>query len=239
MNKLINKFNHNFYLSNTETCSYLDNKQERKIFTIMDDPGQTYEYESLIKLGFRRSHNILYNQVCDSCNLCKSIRISCLNFKPSKSEKRVLKKNCNVFQKNLKAEPSLKQFKLFKKYLKFKHDKSEMNEMNYDDYKKMMEAPGIETQIYEYYYQDELAACVISDFLDDAISMVYSFYSENFLKNSMGKFMILDHFELANKLNKKYVYLGYWVEGCDKMDYKSKFNSSEILINNKWENHLI
>ena len=45
MNKLINKFNHNFYLSNTETCSYLDNKQERKIFTIMDDPGQTYEYE--------------------------------------------------------------------------------------------------------------------------------------------------------------------------------------------------
>jgi arginyl-tRNA--protein-N-Asp/Glu arginylyltransferase len=103
LNKLINKFNHNFYLSNTETCSYLDNKQERKIFTIMDNPGQTYEYESLIKLGFRRSHNILYNQVCDSCNLCKSIRISCLNFKPSKSEKRVLKKNCNVFQKNLKA----------------------------------------------------------------------------------------------------------------------------------------
>ena len=154
MNKLINKFNHNFYLSNTETCSYLDNKQERKIFTIMDDPGQTSEYESLIKLGFRRSHNILYNQVCDSCNLCKSIRISCLNFKPSKSEKRVLKKNSNVFQKNLKAEPSLKQFKLFKKYLKFKHDKSEMNEMDYNDYKKMMEAPGIETQIYEYYYQD-------------------------------------------------------------------------------------
>ena len=133
----------------------------------------------------------------------------------------------------------IQQSKLFKKYLKFKHDKSEMNEMNYDDYKKMMEAPGIETQIYEYYYQDELAACVISDFLDDAISMVYSFYSENFLKNSMGKFMILDHFELANKLNKKYVYLGYWVEGCDKMDYKSKFNSSEILINNKWEHHLI
>ena len=239
MNKLINKYSHNFFLSNTEACSYIENKEERKIFTIMDDPGQTYEYESLIKLGFRRSHNILYNQVCDSCNLCKSIRISCLNFKPSKSEKRVLKKNCNVFQKNLKAEPSLKQFKLFKKYLKFKHDKSEMNEMNYNDYKKMMEAPGIETQIYEYYYQDELAACVISDFLDDAISMVYSFYSENFLKNSMGKFMIRDHFELANKLNKKYVYLGYWVEGCDKMDYKSKFNSSEILINNKWEHHLI
>ena len=51
--------------------------------------------------------------------------------------------------------------------------------------------------------------------------------------------MILDHFNLAKKIKKKYVYLGYWVEGCEKMDYKSKFNSSEILINNTWKDYLI
>ena len=239
MNKLINKYNHNFYLSNTENCSYVDNKKERKIFTIMDNPNNADEYESLIKFGFRRSHNILYNQVCDSCNLCKSIRINCVNFNPSKSQKRVIKKNYGIYEKKLKARPSLKQFELFKKYLKFKHDKSEMNEMNYYDYKKMMEAPGIETEIYEYYYEKKLVACVISDFLDDSISMVYSFYSEEILKNSIGKYMILDHLELAKNLNKNYVYLGYWVEGCNKMDYKSKFNSSQVLMNSKWEHHLI
>ena len=239
MNKLINKYNHNFYLSNTENCSYVDNKKERKIFTIMDNPNNADEYESLIKFGFRRSHNILYNQVCDSCNLCKSIRINCVNFNPSKSQKRVIKKNYGIYEKKLKARPSLKQFELFKKYLKFKHDKSEMNEMNYYDYKKMMEAPGIESKIYEYYYEKKLVACVISDFLDDSISMVYSFYSEEILKNSIGKYMILDHLELAKNLNKNYVYLGYWVEGCNKMDYKSKFNSSQVLMNSKWEHHLI
>ena len=239
MNKLINKYNHNFYLSNTENCSYVDNKKERKIFTIMDNPNNADEYESLIKFGFRRSHNILYNQVCDSCNLCKSIRINCVNFNPSKSQKRVIKKNYGIYEKKLKARPSLKQFELFKKYLKFKHDKSEMNEMNYYDYKKMMEAPGIATKIYEYYYEKKLVACVISDFLDDSISMVYSFYSEEILKNSIGKYMILDHLELAKNLNKNYVYLGYWVEGCNKMDYKSKFNSSQVLMNSKWEHHLI
>tara|TARA_B100001093_G_scaffold468452_1_gene488460 strand:+ start:832 stop:1551 length:720 start_codon:yes stop_codon:yes gene_type:complete len=239
VNKLINKYNHNFYLSNKENCSYVDNKKERKIFTIMDNPNNADEYESLIKFGFRRSHNILYNQVCDSCNLCKSIRINCVNFNPSKSQKRVIKKNYGIYEKKLKAKPSLKQFELFKKYLKFKHDKSEMNEMNYYDYKKMMEAPGIETKIYEYYYEKKLVACVISDFLDDSISMVYSFYSEEILKNSIGKYMILDHLELAKNLNKNYVYLGYWVEGCNKMDYKSKFNSSQVLMNSKWEHHLI
>ena len=56
------------FLSNTEACSYIENKEERKIFTIMDDPRNKDEYESLIKFGFRRSHNILYNQVCDNCS---------------------------------------------------------------------------------------------------------------------------------------------------------------------------
>ena len=111
-----------------------------------------------------------------------------------------------------------------------------MNKMNYTDYKKMLEAPGVNTKVYEYYHQDKLVACVISDLLNDSISMVYSFYSNDYLKNSIGKFLILDHFNLAKELRKKFVYLGYWVEGSEKMDYKSKFNSSEVLINNQWKN---
>tara|TARA_B110000037_G_scaffold44610_1_gene54832 strand:+ start:502 stop:1221 length:720 start_codon:yes stop_codon:yes gene_type:complete len=239
MNKIINKYDHNFYLSNEEPCSYISNKKEKKIFTIIDDPQNSHQYETLIKHGFRRSHNILYNQVCDKCNLCKSLRINCVNFKPSKSQKRILNKNQNIYKKKLSTKTSLEQFKLFKKYLEFKHQESEMNEMNYRDYKKMLDAPGINTHIYEYYLNQELVACVISDFLDNSVSMVYSFYSKEFLKFSIGKYMILDHFNLAKKIKKKYVYLGYWVEGCEKMDYKSKFNSSEILINNTWKDYLI
>ena len=110
----------------------------------------------------------------------------------------------------------------------------EMNEMNFDDYCKMFNAPGIITKVYEYYYQDELVGCVISDFLEGALSMVYSFYSDSFLKNSFGKYIIIDHFRLAKEINKKYVYLGYWVEGSSKMDYKNSFNSSEVLIDNIW-----
>ena len=131
MNK-INKNNHDFYLSNTEPCPYLTNRDEKKIFLIMNDINKSNEYEFLIKNGFRRSHNILYNQVCANCNLCKSIRI-------------------NV--KKLSESPTEEQFLLFKKYLKFKHYDSEMNEMNFDDYCKMFNAPGISTKVYEYYNQ--------------------------------------------------------------------------------------
>ena len=235
MNK-INKNKLNFYLSNTEPCSYLENKKEKKIFLIMDDLAKSDKYQFLIKNGFRRSHNILYNQVCDNCDSCKSIRIMVNSFKLSKSNKRIINKNKNLFEKKLNCNPSKEQFKLFKRYLKFKHSDSEMNEMKYEDYCKMLNSPGIDTKIFEYFYQNELIACVISDFLKDSISMVYSFYSDCFLKNSIGKFLILEHFLLAKDLGKEYVYLGYWVEGSNKMDYKNKFNSSQILKNNKWIN---
>ena len=86
----------------------------------------------------------------------------------------------------------------------------------------------------DYFYKGELAGCVISDFLEGSISMVYSFYSEMFLKNSFGKYVILDHFRLAKDFDMDYVYLGYWVEGSTKMEYKNSFNSSEVLIDNKW-----
>jgi len=235
MNK-INKYNYNFYLTNTEPCPYLTNRDEKKIFLIMDDINKSNEYEHLIKSGFRRSHNILYNQVCADCNLCKSIRINVNNFKLSKSNKRVLNKNKNLFIKKLSNNPSKEQFILFKKYLEFKHNDSEMNEMNFHDYCKMFDSKGINTKIYEYFYKGELAGCVISDFLEGSISMVYSFYSEIFLKNSFGKYVILDHFRLAKDLDMDYVYLGYWVEGSTKMEYKNSFNSSEVLIDNKWTN---
>ena len=68
MNK-INKDKLNFYLSNSESCSYLENRKEKKIFLVMDDITKSDEYQFLIKNGFRRSHNILYNQVCDNCCL--------------------------------------------------------------------------------------------------------------------------------------------------------------------------
>ena len=32
----------------------------------------------------------------------------------------------------------------------------------------------------------------------------------------------------------KFVYLGYWVEGSSKMDYKKRFSPLEVFTNDKW-----
>ena len=79
-----------------------------------------------------------------------------------------------------------------------------------------------------------LMGCALTDVLRDGLSMVYSFFhpGENF--RSLGTHMILDHIEQARARGLPYVYLGYWVRGSDKMDYKSRFHPLEALGPEGW-----
>tara|TARA_B110000003_G_C16113914_1_gene324930 strand:- start:158 stop:406 length:249 start_codon:yes stop_codon:yes gene_type:complete len=47
--------------------------------------------------------------------------------------------------------------------------------------------------------------------------------------------MILDHIEIAREAGLPYVYLGYWVPGSPKMQYKATFSALEIFLNGQWE----
>ena len=46
--------------------------------------------------------------------------------------------------------------------------------------------------------------------------------------------MILDHIARARRMDLPYVYLGYWVRGSRKMDYKSRFLPQERLMSQGW-----
>ena len=61
------------------------------------------------------------------------------------------------------------------------------------------------------------------------------FFDPDKSKKSLGTFMILDHIALALELGVPYLYLGYWVPGSSKMDYKVNFKGVEIFQNNAWQ----
>ena len=80
----------------------------------------------------------------------------------------------------------------------------------------------------------ELISFSLVDILDDGISMVYSVFNPDFNERSLGTYMILDHNRLALEMTLKFVYLGYWVKGSSKMDYKKRFNPLELFTDDKW-----
>ena len=74
----------------------------------------------------------------------------------------------------------------------------------------------------------------MTDILDDATSMVYSFFSPEMERRSLGTYIILDHIRQAIELGLSYVYLGYWVKDSHKMSYKTRFKPLEVLGADGW-----
>lgn len=228
-----------FYLTAPAPCPYLPGRRERKVFTSLDGPAALTLNEALTGAGFRRSQNIAYRPACDGCQACVSARVPAAAFTPNKRWRRVLKRNADLRRTRRPPEATEEQFWLLHDYLNARHPGGGMSEMSRLDYAAMAEETAVRTHIIEYRYSEgenagDLAACALVDVLKDGLSLVYSFYDPQAEDRSLGSFIILDHINQAKAAGFDYVYLGYWVRGSAKMDYKADFTPVELLIAGSW-----
>jgi arginine-tRNA-protein transferase len=129
------------------------------------------------------------------------------------------------------------QYELFRSYLDSRHADGGMADMDVFEFAAMVEETPIRSRVIEYASEDnkELVGVALTDVLTDGLSMVYSFYAPERAPDSLGTYMILDHIEIAKEAGLPYVYLGYWVQGSQKMGYKSNFAGLEIYLGGKWQ----
>ena len=213
---------------------------ERKLFTSLQGQHADQLNDSLSKQGFRRSQNVLYRPTCADCNACLSARIRVADFKPSKSQRRTAKKNEHLLRSSNSPWATEAQYDLFRDYLESRHADGGMADMDVFEFAAMIEETPIRTRVIEYYapgrggQPQELVATCLTDLLDDGLSMVYSFYAPDRIKDSLGTYVILDHIEIAREAGLPYVYLGYWVPGSPKMGYKARFSALEIYDGGQW-----
>jgi len=195
--------------------------------------------------GFRRSQNIAYRPACEACKACVSVRVRVDEFRPSRTFRRILKRDSDLIGEELPPQPSADQYALFRDYLDARHAEGGMAEMTVLDYAMMIEDTHVDTCVVEYRRRGPdsgirgrgrgpLIAVALTDILSDGLSMVYSFYDPDMADRSLGTFMILDHIARARKMGLPYVYLGYWVRGSNKMGYKIRFAPQEHLTGTGW-----
>jgi len=231
-----------FYLTTPQPCPYLAHRLERKLFTGLHgrDAGQVND--ALSKQGFRRSQRVLYRPACPQCSACLSARIRVANFEPSKSQRRVRRRCASLERRISSPWVTERQYKLFREYLDTRHPDGGMTEMDIFEFAAMIEDTPVRTGMIEYSQSGNnktpvLLAASLTDVLDDGLSMVYTFFSPAHAHLSLGTYLILDHVEIAREANLPYVYLGYWISGSPKMDYKSKFSALEIYRRGEWRDH--
>ena len=232
-----------FYVTAPQPCPYLEGRAERKLFTALQGEDAERLNDALSRQGFRRSQNVLYRPACADCTACLSARIRVADFEPSKSQRRVARRNSDLERTATSPWATEEQYALFRRYLDTRHADGGMADMDIFEFAAMIEETPIRTRVVEYRETDAtpdsmraLVGVCLTDVLDDGLSMVYSFFDPDRDKHSMGSYMILDHVEIARGMGLPYVYLGYWVPGSRKMGYKANFSALEIFKGGEWVN---
>ena len=226
-----------FYLTAPSPCPYLGGKEERKVFTHLVGERAPELNNILTQGGFRRSQSIAYRPACEGCRSCVSVRVVAKDFRPSQSMRRIARRNADIVSDMRIAVPTSEQYAIFRAYLDSRHRDGGMADMTVLDYAMMVEDSHIETRIIEYRLREsgDLVAMALTDVLGDGLSMVYSFFEPDLSARSLGTLMVLDHISRAQRMGLSYVYLGYWVRGSRKMDYKGRFLPQERLMPEGWE----
>lgn len=214
-------------------CNYLPDQQERLIIAVDQRFQNNNDYSWLMNQGFRRSGDQIYRPHCEQCNACQSIRVISEHFKPSKSQKRLLKRNqhfTSKISKSLKPE----YFDLYERYINTIHKDGAMYPATQDQYQNFLTCTLSEQVFIEIYHEHKLISLAVTDLLVDSLSAVYTFYDPDYRHHGLGVFSILKQIETCQQFGKQFLYLGYQIDACQKMNYKDRFYPHQRLVKNQW-----
>lgn len=224
-----------FATTELQPCPYLSDREERRLFTLLHGADADGRHEVLVQGGFRRSQNVLYRPVCPNCSACRSVRIPVAAFTPSRSLKKIAKRNADLALAVTTPRFSEEHYQLFRRYIAHRHGGGGMADMDRGSYRRMIESSPVSTLLLELRDPDgRLVAASLTDEVASGFSGVYKYFEPEMPQRSLGTFVILVHVAEAERRGKAHVYLGYWIEESPKMAYKRRFKPLEVLDGTTW-----
>jgi arginine-tRNA-protein transferase len=210
----------------------LDNKVQRSAYKFIRGCSTQYAND-LVKRGYRRFGTFFSQPICENCYDCESIRIDVKNFKFSKSQRRVIRKNLKTPYIEQSPSLSIDHVELYNKYHKYKaqHSGWTYKELGLDEYfENFVDGAGDFGKEVLFFDDDKLIAVDLIDMVDDGISSIYFFYDPDYSHLSLGVFSLLLQIMFASEKNLDWIYLGYYVKGCPSLEYKSKYKPYQKLL---------
>jgi len=224
------------YQTAARPCAYLPDRMETVQFVDPRTPMNGTLYQTLMDKGFRRAGAYVYRPACAACRSCIPLRLAVADFVPNRSQRRNQRRNSDL---SLHQRPALfdpQHFALYAAYLRHRHPEGDMarqvTAQSYRDY--LIQPWGGETRLLELRMGPRLLALAVTDFLPSALSAVYTFYDPTALARAPGVQAILRQISLAHYLGFDYLYLGYWIGDCRRMNYKDHYRPLQALIQGQW-----
>lgn len=227
-----------FYLTRPAPCPYLQGQVEQKIFTrLSDEAAPDFLLASgLNQHGFRRSQTMLYRPACPACMACVPVRIALSRFTATQSLRRINRRNTDLGLAIKPVAECGEYFQLFSRYQQQRHGDSDMANMAELEFHSMMVEGGANALLLTLVDKNRhTLGVMLVDQLHHGTSAVYSYFEPAEDARSLGTELVLRLIEWTAGEKKDYVYLGYWIKNCQKMQYKVRFPALEQLGPNGWE----
>lgn len=217
-----------------DECPYLEGRKSASILVDPDHQIDAKLFGTLSRSGFRRSGDMLYSPRCPSCAECVSVRIPAKRFAPSRSQKRVFKKNGDLTVTLEEVRFEQAHFDLYLKYQQHRHPESSMCDSDPKKYIGFIESDYAHSKFLCLYLDNRLIGLSVLDQFEGGLSAVYTFFDPDHNNRSLGTFAILYAIQLAQQFDIPFVYLGYWIKDSNKMNYKSQFTPLQGYLDRKW-----
>ena len=216
------------------TCGYYAERMAQNLVIDPSSPQLDQLYEIALLRGYRRAGGHVYIPRCQECRACIACRIPVADFTADRSQRRCLKLNAGLDIEVVAARYSQERYELYRRYLRWRHPDGGMDDAQPDDFSRFLYTHWSPTRFIEFRDQGRLLAVAVTDFCQTGLSAVYTFYDPDVRERGIGTFAILQQIEIARQNGLDHVYLGFWIKGHPKMDYKKRFTPIEILRNGEW-----
>ena len=224
-----------FFATPAHDCSYLPDRQATTMFV---DPRAKVDkrlYSQLTALGFRRSGSHYYRPHCEDCNACVPVRLRVGDFSPDRSQRRVLKRDTDLTCIMVRASFSERYYELYARYIEERHADGDMYPPSREQFTSFLVEGATDSWFIEILDGDKLIGLAAADQLDEGLSAIYTVFDPAYEHRSLGTFAVLWQIEEACRRELPYLYLGYWIAECRKMNYKTRFRPIEALRDGHWQ----